>query len=149
MTGPRIPDTEGVSGTFAALERTTPIVQGFELHLYVVEFISSGVKVGVSGNPQKRIAQHRRDAAAFGLEVGRVWVSAPHVESEARRNEHEIKKLAGIPGVREYLPIDYESAVKCAEGLPKTRVTAAVVAAQRASTEELFEFALGRRGRLL
>lgn len=26
MTGPRIPETDGVSGTFAALERTTPIV---------------------------------------------------------------------------------------------------------------------------
>lgn len=130
---------------FAALEHATPIVQGHELHLYVVEFIGHGVKVGVSDKPDKRIAQHHRDAAAFGRQVGRVWLSGPHVE--ARSNERALKKLAGAAGRREYLPLEFEPVVEHAETLPKSRVTAATVNAQRARTEALFDSILGGLGK--
>lgn len=120
-----------------------PIVEGHELHLYVVEFRGHGVKVGVSYKPEKRIAQHRRDAAAFGREVGRVWLSTPHVE--ARANESALKHLAGPRQKREYLPLEFEDVVAHADELPKTRVTTEAVEQQAARTNALFDFILGGR----
>jgi predicted GIY-YIG superfamily endonuclease len=75
--------------------------------LYVVEFIDHGVKVGVTArDPQVRLAEHRRDAEAYGRTVGRTWVSFPHLE--ARANEKALKRLAGPGQKREYLPLSFD-----------------------------------------
>ncbi|OCH81775.1 hypothetical protein A9310_04080 [Gordonia sp. UCD-TK1] len=96
----------------------TPL-EGHEFHLYVVEIVGFGVKVGISIKPAKRINNHRRDAEKFDMKLGRTWVSAPHVE--ARSNERRLVELSG--GSREYLRVDFDETVSIAESLPKTRVS--------------------------
>lgn len=113
-----------------------PLIEGAELHLYVVEFEGHGVKVGVTGRPDKRIAQHRRDAEAYGRSVGRVWLSTPHVE--ARANESALKKLAPSQR-REYLPLAYELVVTHAETLPKSRADKAEVERRNEATSQFFQ----------
>lgn len=108
---------------------------GKELHLYVVELVGAGVKVGVSAKPDNRIAQHRRDAEAYGRTIGRVWVSAPHIE--ARANESAIKRFAGQR--REYLSIDFDTAVARANELPKSRADREAVARKEAQTLDFFK----------
>lgn len=114
-------------------------IVGKELHLYVVELVGLGVKVGVTAKPDKRIAQHRRDADAYGRAVGRVWVSDPHVE--ARANESALKRLAGQR--REYLNIAFETAVARARELPQSRADREAVARQQERTVAFFQSILG------
>jgi predicted GIY-YIG superfamily endonuclease len=115
------------------------LILGAELHVYVVEFIGHGVKVGVSERPDKRIAQHRRDAAAYGRQVGRVWLSEPHVNSQARANERSLKKLAGANQRREYLPLSFDEVVAVAVDLQITRADLADVERRREATTEFFK----------
>jgi hypothetical protein len=76
------------------------------MHLYLVEIVGVGVKVGISSQPEKRIATHTTAAAAFGRSVGRVWLSRPH--PDARALETLIR--GGHPN--EYLPISFEVALQ-------------------------------------
>lgn len=99
------------------------LVPGAEHHLYVVEIPGVGVKVGITVDPPRRIAQHTRDAQAYGRTVERTWISGPHVE--ARASERSLVKLAG--GRREYLPINFDVAVQEAMSLPMTRADRAAV----------------------
>lgn len=96
-----------------------PIVKGAEHHLYVVELIGIGVKVGISVAPKGRVATHRRDAMAYEREVGRVWISLPHIE--ARDNERTLGRSIASTNRREYLPITFDAAVEAAMQLPRTR----------------------------
>jgi hypothetical protein len=103
----------------ADLARTgAPCLKGVEHHLYVIEISGVGVKVGISERPQARLRTHRRYACTYGFTIGRVWVSAPHVE--ARVNERLLMDLAGQTK-REFLAIDFETAVAAADALIKTR----------------------------
>lgn len=108
---------------------------GKEMHLYVVELVGVGVKVGVTTKPDNRIAQHRRDADAYGRSVGRVWVSDPHIE--ARTNESAIKRMAGRR--REYLDISFETAVDHAKTLPTTRADREAVQRKQEQAMAFFE----------
>jgi hypothetical protein len=76
------------------------------LHLYLVEILGVGVKVGISSQPEKRIATHTTAAATFGRSIGRVWLSRPH--PDARTLETLIR--GGHPN--EYLPITFEAALQ-------------------------------------
>lgn len=94
---------------------TTTLTPG-EQYLYVVEF-DSGVKVGITADPSRRIAQHRRDAEAFARNVGRTWISpVPH--GNARQNELELKQGSR----REYLTRSFDECVAHAERLPMARL---------------------------
>lgn len=94
-------------------------MRGIEQHLYIVELVGVGVKVGITINPKARIATHRRDAAAYKREVGRLYISIPHIE--ARENERRLIALGD--GRREYMDVDYERALDLAGQLPRTRAT--------------------------
>lgn len=47
-------------------------------YLYVIEFDTGTIKIGQTRNPKRRLAEHRRNAAAFGVSISRYWFSAPH-----------------------------------------------------------------------
>lgn len=115
------------------------LLVGAELHLYVVEFIGHGVKVGVTEKPAKRIAQHRRDASAYGRAVGRVWLSDPHVNAQARVNERSLKHLAGPGQRREYLHLTFDEVATAAAALPMPRAGKAEVERRREATTEFFK----------
>lgn len=118
------------------------LVDGAELHLYVLEIVGRGVKVGVTKQPDRRIANLRREAAGYGQSTGRVWVSEPHVEAHA--NERELMALGGPNNRREYIALPYESAVGEAETLPMTRADRAAVEARRSAVLDMFQgFVLG------
>lgn len=55
-------------------------------HLYVIEIIGVGTKVGITTVLDGRLRAHRRDARSYRREVGRVWVSVRH--RNARWNEY-------------------------------------------------------------
>ncbi|QGH77917.1 hypothetical protein SEA_KENUHA5_45 [Mycobacterium phage Kenuha5] len=44
-----------------------------EYHLYVLELVGFGVKVGISKNPRRRLATLRKHAEGHGTPVGRAW----------------------------------------------------------------------------
>lgn len=114
-----------------------PIVKGAEHHLYIVELIGIGVKVGISVAPSSRVMTHRRDASAYGRAIGRVWISLPHVE--ARENERALVRSVGPSNRREYLPITFESAVKAAAALPRTRADRAAHERQVGAATDFFK----------
>ena len=89
-------------------------------HLYLVEFVGLGVKVGISAQPLRRLQQHHRDAAAFGHTVGRTWVS-PLAHVEAPANERAIKGESR----REYLRRPFDECLRQALALPMTEPPAA------------------------
>ena len=93
-------------------------------YIYVIEFGDSGrIKVGYSqGNPQGRLAAHRRDARnLLGREDCREWVSPNHEEGVL--NERALiawcrEKAGGFLG--EYFTMDFDLAVSFAARLPMT-----------------------------
>ncbi len=114
--------TPAAGTPFDAIRHTTLAKE--EFHLYVVEFVDWGVKVGISKTPARRIARHRVEAGKFSLQVGRAWTSPPHVE--ARQNERALIALGGVGNRREYLAVDYDTAVSTALKLPKTPASQAL-----------------------
>lgn len=110
-----------------------PILKGIEYHLYVLELPGVGVKVGISGQPAKRLRFHRYHAGNHGADGGRQWVSGPHVE--ARANERALMALGGKGNRREYIAIDFDTAVAAAKKLRKTRASDEMHAAAAAHAE--------------
>ncbi len=49
-----------------------------EGYLYVLQFSTGVIKVGQTTRIHRRLGEHRRDAAAFGVNITRCWVSRPH-----------------------------------------------------------------------
>lgn len=47
-------------------------------HIYVVEFSDTRIKVGRTAKPADRLYTHSTSARAFGLAIGRTWVSPIH-----------------------------------------------------------------------
>lgn len=128
-----------MSASMEPVTHPSPLIPGAELHLYVVEFVGHGVKVGVSGKPDQRIAQHRRDAAAYGREVGRTFISDPHQEKQARANERSLKQLGGPDHRREYLALGFPEVANVAASLPAPRADKAAVEQKREATTEFFK----------
>lgn len=85
LSGGRYMDSE-----VAALKEKLAGMTVNPMHLYVVEFVDRCIKIGITGNPHKRLQRHYGDAKKFGMAVGRVWVSVRHVE--AQRNELLLKR---------------------------------------------------------
>ncbi len=50
-----------------------------EGYLYVILFSTGAIKIGQSRVPRRRLGEHRRDAAVFGVNITRYWISRPHV----------------------------------------------------------------------
>lgn len=97
------------------------LVKGLEAHLYVVEYVDFGVKVGVTERPAARFADHVRAAKSHKRPIGRVWLSRPHVG--ARENETLLigscRSLLGITDKkrREYFQVEFDRVVPEAESL--------------------------------
>ena len=99
-----------------ALRELAREFSGPALHLYLVEIVGHCVKVGITTDPKRRIADHEANARKLGRVVGRTWVTQPHVE--ARANERLIKGDHDT----EYLPRSFEDVLAQAESLPMTCV---------------------------
>lgn len=132
------------SGWFSTLEAASPLpidpagsslVLGPELHLYVLEIVGLGVKVGISKEPARRVETIKREAAGYGYPHGRVSVSAPHVE--ARANELRLITLGGDGNRREYLRADFDTAMAMVEKLPMSRADRIDVMKRQASAFNL------------
>lgn len=90
-----------------------------ERYVYVLGFSTGSVKVGQSFDPARRIREHRRDAAAFGVVLVSFWVSPAH----HNYLDNEVALIDGCAAVsdrvrREYFTgIKFTAAVKIACGL--------------------------------
>lgn len=129
-TGTLVPFNYGDAQVRVVTIEGEPCLKGAEHHLYIVEFVDHGIKVGITGDPNRRLATHRRDAEAFGRPVGRAWVSPPHVE--ARSNEKALKALSDSATRREYINVPFDDALATAARLPMRRADRAAVEADRA-----------------
>lgn len=87
-----------------------------EKYLYLAEIPGVGTKVGVSHQPIKRLAQHARDARAYGRTIARTWVS-PTPHANALDNERAIRGSSE----REYLNRPFGDCLRQAAGLPMER----------------------------
>lgn len=76
------------------------------LHLYLIEIVGVGVKVGITGDPPRRLAQHRSAAANFGRSTGREWLS------ERRADAAEIERSMVGDHPNEYLPTSFDEAMR-------------------------------------
>ncbi|TAK32303.1 MAG: GIY-YIG nuclease family protein [Myxococcaceae bacterium] len=98
-------------------------------HLYVVEFISGVVKVGRSGRPDARIAQHAALARVHGGGIHATWVSREHFASST--TERELIEFCARHGRlvagREYFEIAFSVA----------RSRAALLASNRLGRDDL------------
>lgn len=81
-------------------------------HLYLVEIVGVGVKVGITTQPGRRLATHAKAAAAFGRMVGRAWLSRPHTDART------FELLIQDNHPTEYLPITFEEALDRVTALP-------------------------------
>jgi hypothetical protein len=99
------------------------VPKGLGSCLYVVEFQDSGIKVGITNDPTKRLGTHQRQGRAFGRPAKRGWFTPPHVE--ARANERElIAFCARQPDADprgEYFAVPFEAACTFASRLPRSR----------------------------
>lgn len=89
-------------------------------HLYAVEIVGVGTKVGVTKNPRSRITNHVASARRHGRSIGRVWVSFMHAEAES--NERRLVTRRGVRG-SEYLRASFDTVLRRIEALPMSRAT--------------------------
>ncbi|PZE66939.1 hypothetical protein [Curtobacterium sp. MCBD17_021] len=115
--------------------RDSTLLAGAEQHLYIVEYVNAGVKVGVTADPPSRLKAHERAARAHGGQVGRIALSGPH--SCSKENERSLVRLGGAGNRSEYLPITFDDALKAAEALSYPRADRDAFAAR---TEAGFNF---------
>jgi hypothetical protein len=88
------------------------------VHLYAVEIIGVGTKIGITNKPLQRIASHVAAARDFGRRVGRVWVSLRHQEAE--RNEQRLMISWHRRRKSEYLRVPFETVMARIDELPMT-----------------------------
>jgi hypothetical protein len=55
-----------------------PIAPEGHGHLYAIRFSTGVVKVGQTNHPSRRMAEHRRDAWAYGVVITNMWISRAH-----------------------------------------------------------------------
>jgi len=127
---------EGVDIRVVAKQLGVPLA-GYEQHLYVVELVDRGVKVGITGQPYTRLRAHMRDVDAYGREIGRIALTAPH--SNARTNERSLVALGGIGNHREYIDMRFDAAVEAIRSMAFDRADRAAVAARSAAVTGLFK----------
>lgn len=90
--------------------------------LYVIEFSTGVIKVGMSRNADRRLVQHKADAGRYFIQIVERWVSDLH--EGFRANERALIKWAcwkstkgGGSGGEYFLGLDYGATVAVAEGL--------------------------------
>lgn len=108
-------------------EPVTPRARPGEGWIYVIEFSSGTVKVGCTGRNgaptgQRRIDQHRREAARHGVTITRQWLSPPHSAWEANERaliEHCLDAgSTRVGGSNEYFTsLDFDQAAAFAAHL--------------------------------
>lgn len=88
-------------------------------HLYVVELLGRGVKVGKSRQPYSRIASHRSNAARYGDGVGRTWISPRTSEMDALERVLLARMCETSSSLTnsEFFTSDFDAAVALAESL--------------------------------
>jgi hypothetical protein len=67
-------------------------------YLYVLRFSTGTIKVGQTVDLGRRLREHRRDAAAFGVAITDLWISAPL--ADFLRAELELVRLCASTGQR-------------------------------------------------
>lgn len=89
-------------------------------HVYALQFGSGVVKVGQTGSPNTRIAQHAQTAQAHGQNISRTWVSPAHMNWQANE-QHLISFCAErweCAAGREYFAqADFDQVAAFAQGL--------------------------------
>lgn len=123
-----------------------PAIKGLESHLYVIEFGTYGVKVGITTNPKSRLAHHARDGRNFGRPASRGWISLPHVE--AKDNERRLisfcNQRSRAVRSREYFATSFDRVCEYAATLSMTRGDREVFEAHNEAIADRFiSFALG------
>jgi hypothetical protein len=97
-------------------------------YLYVIRFSTGVVKVGQTAHPRRRLFEHRRDAAAYKVNVVRFWISEAHPNFLA--NETMLINLcAGVSAraKREYFhEVEFDVAVGLASSLATEAVSVGV-----------------------
>lgn len=89
---------------------------GLDGYLYVIEFSTGLVKVGMTRNPKARMRSHADEAARFGCVITSLWLSDQH--ENYRENEAELISALGQPQHgSEYFQIAFTTAVAAAKRL--------------------------------
>ncbi len=133
---------------------TTDALFGFTGHLYAIEIVGVGVKVGRAFNPSKRIKQHADAAARYGRTIGACSISPAHIEYKQNENAlHQLCRQAfAVRSGREYYEMHSPlSAARLWLDLPMTRVLlseAMAAGASAARTESALVTALRGQGQV-
>lgn len=89
---------------------------GHEGYVYVAELSSGLVKVGRTVNPRGRIDAHRKNAASYGIEVLRIWLSVRHV-NYSDNEQALIRRLGHAENGNEYFRQPFEEVAAAAGAL--------------------------------
>lgn len=96
-------------------------------YVYVVELQNGTVKVGRTGNPERRINEHNRNALAQQGAVARSWASSAHRNSPATEQQliDFCRRTFGEPvvGREVFANADFDRTVRYASRLPLHLVT--------------------------
>lgn len=88
-------------------------------YVYVIELTNHMVKVGKTGHPRRRLAQHRSEGELHGYEISRAWISPEHsgtVASEARLIAYGGAHGACVgPRLEYFKGLDFDAVVRYAE----------------------------------
>lgn len=99
--------------TYDVVTELPPVGSGY---LYLLEIHGLGVKVGISVDPESRIADHTLAAWQWARQLGRLWLSEHH--PAWKRNEQLVKRSLLPRGhSTEYLPTTFEDALRAATAL--------------------------------
>jgi hypothetical protein len=100
-----------------------PPLAGVEKHVYAIEIVGVGVKVGITEFPGRRVQAHARAARAHGATIGRVVFTEAH--ENARDNEATLKRLGGERNRSEYIQVSFDRVLDAIKNLPIRRADAA------------------------
>jgi hypothetical protein len=85
-------------------------------HLYVLEIIGVGTKVGITEQPLRRLAAHALAARQWRRELGRQWVSIAHLEAGG----NEYKLVTDCDSDLEFTSASFDEVMALVEGLKMT-----------------------------
>lgn len=133
-----------------AVNDGSPTVKGLESHLYVVEIINHGVKVGRSESPANRIRAHASTARSWGREIGRVAISMPTAQFNVAETSLINQCQAAAPAhSREYISLGFDEALEILRSIPLERGDAEAFHARNGAVSEMFKsFVMGGGARV-
>ncbi|MEV7975388.1 hypothetical protein [Streptomyces sp. NPDC086519] len=89
-------------------------------YVYVIEFSSGVVKVGMASSAATRFAQHNNAARIHGSSIDRHWVSPPHVRAGANEKaliEFCKRRADVVHGAEYFTGVEFDDVVTHAKGL--------------------------------